>query len=66
MGRDEVAGREGGGREHLEDAVDNEGAHDARDGEGAPDHQAAAVLLVLPRRRRVRHGPGPRTTSSAL
>lgn len=46
----------------LEDAVDEEGAHDADDGEGAPAHQAAALFLVPHRRHRqrrlVRHSQG--------
>jgi hypothetical protein len=49
---------------HLEDAVDEEGTHDAEDGEAAAGRPAAAVVLVpvcrhrqQPRRRLVRHGP---------
>jgi hypothetical protein len=68
--RGEVAKKDGGNGNptHLQDAVDEEGAHDAEDGETAASRPAAAVVLALvplpvrrhrqqPRRRRVRHGP---------
>jgi hypothetical protein len=70
--RGEVAKKDGGNGNptHLQDAVDEEGAHDAEDGETAASRPAAAVVLALvplPVRRRVRHGPSrPRSPPLSL